>query len=63
MRGIEPPSSAWEADILPINYIRIILTKVHFTRYFLKVKGKMSKRKGGGKDRKNRFDITFDITF
>ena len=23
MTGIEPASSAWEADILPMNYIRI----------------------------------------
>ena len=23
MRGIEPPSQAWEAGILPMNYIRI----------------------------------------
>ncbi len=23
MRGIEPPTSAWEADILPLNYIRV----------------------------------------
>ncbi|MEY2957550.1 MAG: hypothetical protein RLZZ01_118 [Actinomycetota bacterium] len=22
MRGIEPPYSAWEADVLPLNYIR-----------------------------------------
>ena len=23
-RGIEPPSLAWEADILPMNYARVI---------------------------------------
>lgn len=21
-RGIEPPTSAWEADVLPLNYVR-----------------------------------------
>lgn len=23
-RGIEPPNSAWEADVLPLNYARIL---------------------------------------
>jgi hypothetical protein len=25
MTGIEPAYSAWEADVLPLNYIRIVL--------------------------------------
>ena len=24
MRGIEPPTSAWEADVLPLNYICVL---------------------------------------
>ena len=32
--GIEPASSAWEADILPMNYARIsILTKLYILFY------------------------------
>jgi hypothetical protein len=23
VRGIEPPTSAWEADVLPLNYTRM----------------------------------------
>jgi hypothetical protein len=28
MRGIEPPSQAWEAGVLPMNYIRKIVVTV-----------------------------------
>ena len=33
--GVEPTCSAWEADILPMNYIRIITIEhmCHPTRY------------------------------
>lgn len=27
MTGIEPAYSAWEADVLPLNYIGVVLTK------------------------------------
>ena len=27
MTGIEPAYSAWEADVLPLNYIGMVLTK------------------------------------
>lgn len=29
MRGIEPPSKAWEAFILPLNHTRKTATKLH----------------------------------
>ena len=32
--GVEPTYSAWEADVLPINYIRIILYYTTFLTYF-----------------------------
>ena len=45
VRGIEPPCSAWEADILPLNYTCIDFTKsafilYHIRRCFARVKKK-----------------------
>ena len=37
-RGIEPPSLAWEADILPMNYARVIadLSSLSWAAWFFK---------------------------
>lgn len=34
MRGIEPPSLAWKAKVLPLNYTRIFAKPVSFTESF-----------------------------
>ena len=39
IRGIEPPSSAWEADVLPLNYIR--LSVIYHTISTQKNQGRM----------------------
>lgn len=38
MTGIEPAYSAWEADVLPLNYIRIYLILAHIRRVFKRVR-------------------------
>ena len=35
MTGIEPASSAWEADILPMNYICLYRNMIYYTINFL----------------------------
>ena len=32
--GIEPASSAWEADVLPMNYICMVITIPQLQKYF-----------------------------
>ena len=32
--GVEPTYSAWEANVLPINYIRVVLYYTTFLVYF-----------------------------
>ena len=32
VRGIEPPLSAWEADVLPLNYTRVTVWARHLSR-------------------------------
>ena len=41
MTGIEPAYSAWEADVLPLNYICVTNIIRHFSRF---VKRKTKKR-------------------
>ena len=41
--GIEPTSTAWEAVVLPMNYIRIYL-RVYFSKLFEKSQGKRAVR-------------------
>lgn len=36
MTGIEPARSAWEAEVLPLNYIRILDNIVARSRCFVK---------------------------
>ncbi len=33
VRGIEPPTSAWEADVLPLNYTCVIIKKSSYMMY------------------------------
>ena len=38
--GIEPTRSAWEADILPLNYTRVkLFCKTYFITFFCLLKG------------------------
>ena len=41
--GIEPTSTAWEAVVLPMNYIRIFVAKVLYQNF-----GKMSRQENAG---------------
>ena len=34
--GIEPTSTAWEAVVLPMNYIRVFCSLMYFTKICLK---------------------------
>ena len=38
MMGIEPTRSAWKAEVLPLNYIRISVTKYIILRFLCIVK-------------------------
>ena len=33
MTGVEPASEAWEASILPMNYIRMLQTKLLYATF------------------------------
>ena len=42
--GIEPASSAWEADVLPMNYACVFYgNTVYYKSYFSKSKGAVKK--------------------
>ena len=38
--GVEPTSTAWEAVVLPMNYIRIFICQINLPNSGEKVKGK-----------------------
>ena len=44
--GVEPTSTAWEAVVLPMNYIRIFICQINLPNSGEKVKGKSGRHRG-----------------
>lgn len=59
MTGIEPARSAWEAEVLPLNYIRILDNILARSRCFVKENfifyvSRLEGRQGNGIDKRDR---------
>ena len=62
VRGIEPPCSAWEADILPLNYTCGLNQLLHYTinQIALQVKN-AGNREGREEEFKIKFTCSFNV--